>query len=113
MRNILFLVLLGLSVSAWSQQEGPLGPFIEPEQPLGEEEEGALRAPVRRGVPRSTILDLAESRNVDTVRRHLLAVDRQAREEFARSETVSCDGWVLAKSEARLCAAIARRATGA
>jgi len=41
------------------------------------------------------------------VQRHSLAVDRQAQEEFRRGETVSCDGWVLAKSEARLCAMIA------
>lgn len=41
--------------------------------------------------------------------RRLLAIDHQIRDEFARYETVTCDGWVLAKSEARLCAAIAAR----
>jgi hypothetical protein len=34
----------------------------------------------------------------------------QAQEEFKSGETVLCDGWVLAKSEARLCAMIAIRA---
>lgn len=45
-----------------------------------------------------------------TVQRRLLAIDRQVRDEFARSETVICDGWVLAKSEAQLCAVIAAHA---
>jgi hypothetical protein len=47
---------------------------------------------------------------VSAVQRRLLAIDRQVRDEFARCETVICDGWVLAKSEARLCAMIAARA---
>ena len=47
---------------------------------------------------------------VYAVQRRLLAIDRQVRDEFARYETVICDGWVLAKSEARLCAMIAARA---
>ena len=42
-----------------------------------------------------------------SVQDRLVVVDRQAQEEFQRGETVSCDGWVLAKSEARLCAMIA------
>ena len=46
---------------------------------------------------------------VRAVKRHLLAMDRQVRDEFARYDTVTCDGWVLARSEARLCAAIAVR----
>jgi hypothetical protein len=41
------------------------------------------------------------------VQHRLLAIDDQIRDEFARCETVICDGWVLAKSEARLCAMIA------
>jgi len=41
------------------------------------------------------------------VQQRLLALDYQIRDEFARCETVICDGWVLAKSEAQLCAAIA------
>ena len=55
-------------------------------------------------------LDEAETRPaniVDAIQRHLLAIDRQIQDEFARCETVLCDGWVLAKSEARLCAMIA------
>ena len=44
---------------------------------------------------------------VHTVQRRLLAINSQVRDEFARCETVICDGWVLAKSEARLCAMIA------
>jgi hypothetical protein len=58
-------------------------------------------------------LDETETRSaniVDAIQRHLLAIDRQVREDFARCETVICDGWVLAKSEARLCAMIAARA---
>ena len=47
---------------------------------------------------------------VFAVQRRLLAIDGQVRDEFARCETVICDGWVLAKSEARLCAIIAARA---
>jgi hypothetical protein len=46
---------------------------------------------------------------VQAVKRHLLAMDRQVRDEFARYDTVICDGWVLAKSEARLCATVAAR----
>lgn len=46
---------------------------------------------------------------VFAVQQRLLALDRQVRDEFARYETVICDGWVLAKSEARLCAVIAAR----
>jgi hypothetical protein len=37
----------------------------------------------------------------------LLALVSGAHEEFERGETVSCDGWVLSKSEARFCAMIA------
>jgi len=55
-------------------------------------------------------LDETEMRFADTVRHRLLATNRQVRDEFARCETVICDGWVLAKSEARLCAMIAARA---
>jgi hypothetical protein len=44
---------------------------------------------------------------VHTVQRRLLAINRQVRDEFARCETVICDGWVLAKSEAQFCAMIA------
>jgi hypothetical protein len=47
---------------------------------------------------------------VHAVQRRLLAIDRQVRDEFARCETVICDGWVLANSEARLCAMVAARA---
>jgi hypothetical protein len=46
---------------------------------------------------------------VYTVQLRLLAINRQVRDEFARCETVICDGWVLAKSEARFCAALAAR----
>jgi hypothetical protein len=58
-------------------------------------------------------LDETETRSAniaDAIQRRLLAIDRQVREDFARCETVICDGWVLAKSEARLCAMIAARA---
>jgi hypothetical protein len=41
------------------------------------------------------------------IRRDLLAAVGRAEEEFQRGEIVSCDGWVLSKSEARLCAMIA------
>jgi hypothetical protein len=44
---------------------------------------------------------------VSAVQRRLLAMEYRLRDEFARSETVICDGWVLAKSEAQLCALIA------
>ena len=47
---------------------------------------------------------------VYAVHRRLLALDHQVRDEFARCETVICVGWVLAKSEAQLCAMIAARA---
>jgi hypothetical protein len=59
------------------------------------------------------LLDETETTSANivyAVQRCLLAIDRQVRDEFARSETVICDGWVLAKSEARLCATIAARA---
>jgi hypothetical protein len=49
------------------------------------------------------------------IQRRFLAVRDQAQEEFQRGETVSCDGWVLARSEARLCAVAAvsiRRSQG-
>lgn len=55
-------------------------------------------------------LDETETRSaniVDAIQRRLLAIDRQVRDDFARCETEICDGWVLAKSEARLCAMIA------
>ena len=41
------------------------------------------------------------------IRRDLLAAVGRAEEEFQRGEIVSCDGWVLSKSEAQLCAMIA------
>ncbi len=56
------------------------------------------------------LLDETETRSANivyAVQRRLLAIDRQVQDEFARRETVICDGWVLAKSEARLCAMIA------
>ena len=59
------------------------------------------------------LLDETETRLANivyTVQRRLLAIDRQVRDEFARCETVICDGWVLAKSEALFCAMIAARA---
>jgi len=57
------------------------------------------------------LLDETETRsaNIVHVQSRLLAMDRQIQDEFARCETVICDGWVLAKSEARLCAMIATR----
>jgi hypothetical protein len=51
----------------------------------------------------------------DAIQRRFLAVRDQAQEEFQRGETVSCDGWILARSEARLCAVAAvsiRRSQG-
>jgi hypothetical protein len=45
--------------------------------------------------------------NIVHIQRRLLAIDHKIRDEFARCETVICDGWVLAKSEAGLCAMIA------
>ena len=59
------------------------------------------------------VFDETETRSgniVSTVQRRLLAINHQVRDDFARCETVNCDGWVLAKSEARLCAAIVVRA---
>jgi hypothetical protein len=59
------------------------------------------------------LLDETETRLTNivyTVQRRLLAINRQVQDEFARCETVICDGWVLAKSEARFCAMIAARA---
>jgi hypothetical protein len=59
------------------------------------------------------VLDETETRSgdiVSAVQRRLLAINHQVRDDFARCETVNCDGWILAKSEARLCAAIAVRA---
>jgi len=56
------------------------------------------------------LLDEIETRPanfVDAVQRRLSAIDHQIRDEFAHFETVICDGWVLAKSEARLCGMIA------
>jgi hypothetical protein len=56
------------------------------------------------------LLDETETRLANivyTVQRRLLAINRQVPDEFARCETVICDGWVLAKSEARFCAMIA------
>jgi hypothetical protein len=44
------------------------------------------------------------------VQHRLSSISRQVRDEFARCETVTCDGWVLAKSEARFCAMIAASA---
>ena len=58
--------------------------------------------------------DETETRSANivyAVQRRLLAIDRQIRDEFARCETVICDGWVLANSEAQLCAMIAAFAT--
>ena len=63
--------------------------------------------------PDEVPLDETETRLdniVHTVQRRLLGINRQVRDEFAHCETVICDGWVLAKSEARLCAVIAVRA---
>ena len=55
------------------------------------------------------LLEATETRlaSIDAVQRRLLVMNRQTRDEFARCETVICDGWVLAKSEARFCAMIA------
>jgi hypothetical protein len=43
MRYILFLLLISLGTAAWSQQEGPLGPFVDPDNLAGEEEEELRR----------------------------------------------------------------------
>ena len=59
------------------------------------------------------LLDETEIRSANVVleiQLRLSAMDQQVRDEFARCETVVCDGWVLAKSEARLCAVIAAHA---
>jgi hypothetical protein len=59
------------------------------------------------------LLDETERSSADiifAVQRRLLSMERQIRDEFERCETVICDGWVLAKSEARLCAMIAAHA---
>lgn len=63
--------------------------------------------------PDELFLDETETRPAVIVyagRRRLSAIERRVRDEFARHETVICDGWVLAKSEAQLCATIAVRA---
>jgi hypothetical protein len=44
---------------------------------------------------------------ITAIRRDLFAAVSRAQDEFECGETVSCDGWVLSKSEARLCAEIA------
>jgi len=60
-------------------------------------------------------LDESETRPaviVRAVQRRLLAMEHKIRDEFARYDTVICDGWVLAKSEAKLCATVAARVKG-
>jgi hypothetical protein len=54
-------------------------------------------------------LDTLDEVLVEETETRLLAINRQVRDEFARCETIICDGWVLAKSEARFCAMIAAR----
>ncbi|MEM9764871.1 MAG: hypothetical protein AAF968_20610 [Pseudomonadota bacterium] len=39
-------------------------------------------------------------------------VDAACQGEFERDDTVLCDGWLLARSEARFCAAVALATTG-
>ena len=59
------------------------------------------------------VFDETESRSTNivyAVQRRLLAINQQVRDDFAQCETVICDGWVLAKSEAILCATIAAHA---
>lgn len=41
------------------------------------------------------------------IQRHILGAEGRTQEEFQRGDTVLCDGWVLAKSEARICALVA------
>jgi len=53
---------------------------------------------------------MRSARLAGAIQRQLLAAGREVQEEFQRGETVSCDGWVLARSEARLCAVAAIRA---
>jgi hypothetical protein len=44
---------------------------------------------------------------ISAIRGDLFTAVSRAQDEFERGETVSCDGWVLSKAEARLCAKIA------
>ena len=55
------------------------------------------------------IAGLEVTPDTGAVQRHLGALRRQAAREFARGQTVMCDGWVLAKSEADFCAALVLR----
>jgi hypothetical protein len=61
-------------------------------------------------IPNDYRLDETQTRLADilgAIQRCLAALDSQAQTEFDRGETVTCDGWVLAKSEVRLCAMLA------
>ena len=51
--------------------------------------------------------DVGSTEIAGTIQRHLLTLVSQTQLEFMHGETVSCDGWVLAKSEVRLCATAA------
>jgi hypothetical protein len=51
------------------------------------------------------LADLLAADNLLEIELH--AMMGKVHEEFGRGETVTCDGWVLSKSEARLCAVIA------
>jgi hypothetical protein len=51
--------------------------------------------------------DMTSTELATIIQRRLSTAGFQAQQEFNSSETVSCDGWMLAKSEARLCAMIA------
>lgn len=75
-----------------------------------------LKDLARKGDPNALNDTILDARDIDSadilgiVRRRLLALDREAQEEFERGEIVLVDGWALAKSEARFCAALALRA---
>jgi len=56
-------------------------------------------------------LDETEMRLANIVHSRLLAINHYVRDEFARCETVICDGWVLSRSEAQFCAIIAAHAS--
>jgi hypothetical protein len=62
------------------------------------QELSALHDKLLNGVP------TAPDQLVGQLRRCLLTIGRVAQEEFRSGDTVVCDGWVLAKSEAQFCA---------
>lgn len=49
----------------------------------------------------------ANAPGASRIERRIAVLDRKAVEEFERGETVLCDGWLIARCEARFCAMLA------